>query len=954
MSHHLTQQQYNVTLVHNGKAAPIYIDASGQDGSGLKLVAQSLASDIELVTGVLPTVVTEQAETACDMAIVAGTIGSSKLIDELVAKGKLELSSLKHKRESFQIQVIEQPFDNVAQAIVIVGSEKRGTFYGLYHISSLIGVSPWVYWGDVQPAKSSEISIPASKLSYTSKEPSIKYRGFFLNDEWPSLGSWAMNQFGGFNEEMYKPIFELVLRLKGNFMWPAMWSAVFSENGKSYPLANAELADAYGIVMGTSHHEPLFRAGEEWQHIYKQYSESNDWDFEVNREAITRFWEDGVIRNKHLESIITLGMRGERDSELGGTLEQNINRLKDIIMTQKSLLKKHGLEHAPQALVVYKEVEEFWHGSDTIPGLKHWDVLNDVTIMLSDDNFGNMRTLPVDEDRNRPSGWGIYYHFDYHGGPRSYEWVNTTPLEKVWEQMTMAFEYGIRDIWIVNVGDLKPNELPISYFMELAYNFEELGTGQYNKTQPFIRQWAKQQFGHVVSDETVEDIAQLLNDYTRMNGKRKPEVIYPDTYSFTEYKEAERMLEEALEIERKADAVAKQIPASHQDAYYQLVYYPAVASATVKKMNLYAGWNQLYSNQEHPSQLANTYAALTEQAIKRDQELEQYYNETMSGGKWRGMMSSPHVGYVNWNADGWHYPEVTSVQPQQEQAKLIVHAEGRIVMEQGALRPFYDLMPESKNLTISNGGVESFEYKVSTNQDWIVCEPAIGHVTTGESIEVSIDWAKLRTSGSGSLSISGAGQTVQITISAQLVDRSELPQETFIETAGVIAIEAEHTSARVAAPHTEWQVIEQYGRSLSSLKLLPSTASFKQVTDAPYVEYRIYAAEDAQYELTTVLAPSNPLSVESRLRYAVAFDEQEPVVVDTVSEHYTPGKTRDWEQAVLNNAHLKTTAHQLTKGAHTLRIYHLDAGIVLQKLVLSRGSLPYSYFGPQESYFHKG
>lgn len=951
-SNHLTQQQQNVTLVHNGKAAPIYIDASGQDGTGLKLVAQSLAEDIQLITDVLPVVTTEPV--ASDIAIIAGTIGSSKLIDQLAEQGKLDYSFLQHKRESFQIQVIQQPSGDIAQAIVVVGSDKRGTFYGLYHISSLIGVSPWVYWGDVHPAKSSELSIPSSKLSYTSKQPSIKYRGFFLNDEWPSLGSWTMNQFGGFNEGMYKSIFELVLRLKGNFMWPAMWSAVFSENGKSYPLANAELADAYGIVMGTSHHEPLFRAGEEWQHIYKQYSDSNEWDFDINREAITRFWEDGVIRNKNLESVITLGMRGERDSELGGTLEQNINRLKDIILTQKSLLKKHGLEHAPQALVVYKEVEKFWHGSDTVPGLKHWDVLNDVTIMLSDDNFGNMRTLPVEEARNRQSGWGIYYHFDYHGGPRSYEWVNTTPLEKVWEQMTMAYDYGIRDIWIVNVGDLKPNELPISYFMELAYNFEELGTGQYNKTQPFIRQWAQQQFGHVVSGDIVSDIAELLNDYTRMNGKRKPEVIYPDTFSFTEYKEAERVLAEVIELERKADAVAELIPASHKDAYYQLVYYPAVASANVMKMNLYAGYNQLYSGQEQPSQHANTYASLTEQAIKRDQELEHYYNETMSGGKWRGMMSSPHVGYVNWNADGWHYPEVTVVEPLQEQAKLIVHTEGRVQSGNGALRPFYDLKHEKQTLTLSNGGAESFEFKLSADQDWIVCEPMTGQILLGETVEVSIDWEKLSASATGSLLISGAGQSVQLTVNAEVTDRSKLPNETFIETAGIIAIEAEHTSDRVASPHTEWQVIEHYGRSLSSIKLLPSTASFAGPTEAPYVEYKIYTTEATQYDLTVVMAPSNQLSVESRLRYAVAIDEQDPIVANTLSDDYTPGETQDWEQAVLNNAHIHTTSHQLTKGEHTLRIYHLDAGIVLQKLVLSQQPLPYSYFGPQESYFHKG
>lgn len=276
--------------------------------------------------------------------------------------------------------------------------------YGLYHISELIGVSPWVYWGDVAPEKRSNLVISENKLKVTSKEPSVKYRGIFLNDEWPSMGTWATNKFGGFNEELYDKVFELILRLKGNYLWPAMWSTTFSEDGKSIPIANAQLADKYGIVMGTSHHEPMFRAGLEWQNVYKNYGTSNLWDFSENKDAITKFWEDGVLRNKDYENLVTLGMRGESDSPLKGGMEENINLLKDVITTQKKLLEKHDFGDTPKVLTIYKEVEEYWNGSNTVEGLKDWDELDDVTIMFADDNFGNVRTLPTQEERDREVG----------------------------------------------------------------------------------------------------------------------------------------------------------------------------------------------------------------------------------------------------------------------------------------------------------------------------------------------------------------------------------------------------------------------------------------------------------------------------------------------------------------------------------------------------------------------
>ena len=487
------------TIAAKDSAASLYLDAKGEDYDGLSLIAASVAKDISLVTKekAKANVVTK-TESLKEYAIIAGSIGNNAVIDSLIEQGKVDASQIKGKREVYRIQVVENPVANVKKAIVVIGSDKRGTIYGLYHISEKMGVSPWVYWGDATPVAKDVVQIPEKELTVTSKEPSVKYRGIFLNDEAPSLTSYAKKKFGGYNQYFYENVYELILRCKGNYLWPAMWSNTFSEDGKgTNKLANAELADKYGIVMGTSHHEPLCRAGVEWQNKYRQYGTSNAWDFNANETAITKFWEDGVARNKN---FYTLGMRGESDSSLSGTKEENIALLKKVITAQKDILKKNNLSDAPQVLTVYKEVEDYWHGTDKAEGLKKWDVLNDVTIMLCDDNFGNMRTLPTKEDKNRKGGYGMYYHFDYHGGPTSYEWVNTVPLTKTWEQMNMAYEHGIDNIWIVNVGDLKPMEMNISYFLDMAYDYDTWGTNGKDKITEYRKNWVKQQFGENTSD----------------------------------------------------------------------------------------------------------------------------------------------------------------------------------------------------------------------------------------------------------------------------------------------------------------------------------------------------------------------------------------------------------------------------------------------------------------------
>ena len=947
----------DVPLVQGGVAAAIYVDPNGSDYDGLSLVAQSFASDVNLVTGITPSIITNK-NLLSGTVLIAGSIGNNDLIDSLIAAGRLDVSAVTGKWETYKIQVVDNPVTGVTKGIVVAGSDKRGAIYGVYHISELIGVSPWVYWGDVVPAHQTDLVFSSSQLNFTSNEPSIKYRGVFLNDEAPSLTSWCANKFGGLNENFYDKLFVVILRLKGNYLWPAMWSNVFSTDGQSEPLANAEHADAYGIVMGTSHHEPMCRAGAEWQRVYSQYGTSNAWDWTTNKTAITAFWDDGIKRNGAFENVITVGMRGENDTPLipNGTMQQNVDTLKEVITVQKQILSDNGLGNVPKVLVIYKEVLDYWYGNGTVTGLKDWSGLSDVTVMLAEDNNGNVRTLPEQAERNRAAGWGMYYHFDYHGGPKSYEWVSTVPIEKTWEQMSMAYDYGCRNLWIVNVGDFKPMELGISYFMDLAYDFNTYGTNGINKTVEYTRNWVTRQFGSFASSDTINGIADVLSGYLRLNQANKPEGTSASTFSIANYNEALRELAKANNLIAKAQMYDALMPASYKDAYYQLVYYPAVASANVRKMWLYKALNQKYYGFSQKSVLANYYATLTQQAIQADIDMQSYYNNTMAGGKWRGMMSSPHVGYPSWDSTGWAYPTVSNMTPISG-SRMIVNVEGGTsgyTSGTATLPSFTNVGNESYGITISNGGNTSFTYTVAANVAWIKLDNTQGTVQTGRTIGVSVDWSKVSATSSGVITVTGSGQTVNVNVTAEVINTSGFSDKTFVETHNLISIEAEHTSNRVANSGLDWKTIDNYGRTLSSVKMYPDTLSNTTYTTAPYLEYKIYANNTGSYTLTTYSAPTNNLSASSRLQYAISFDGAAPIVADALPAGFKAGDNSNqyWTGDITRNAHITTTSSiSLTKGTHTMRIYGLDAGLVLQKFVLSYGTLPSSYYGPEESFY---
>ncbi|MCR4775282.1 MAG: glycosyl hydrolase 115 family protein [Saccharofermentans sp.] len=929
---------------------------SGSD-KGVLRVASALAEDIRKATGchvkaarVIRTFDTGNGTAqGCRLVIAAGIWNESGYAEFASANGFVIPDAVKNGREQFSIDF---RLEDDRVIVFITGSDKLGTEYGLLHISSLFGVSPWHYFADSVIEKKETVDIPEEKLRFVSKRPSIEYRGFFLNDEWPSLGSWVTNAFGDFNEDFYEKVFDLLLRLKGNFLWPAMWSAVFSEDGRAFPTASAELADELGIYMGTSHHEPLFRAGEEFSH-YMSGSNSEgygaDWSFYTNPEGLKRFWEDSVIRNKDFRSLITIGMRGERDSKILGedaTLKDNIDLLKNTITAQKEILDKHGLGDAVKVLALYKEVEDYFYGDKDTEGLCSWKGIEDATLLLSDDNFGNLRTVPDEKIRDRKAGWGIYYHFDYHGDPISYEWVNSTPLIKAWEQLTTAYEYGIRKIWIANVGDLRPQELPLSYFMSLAYDFEKWS--EPDLTDDFLLEWIDEQFGGSLDEEEKKDVFDILFEYPSFNGDRRPEATHPDTFKFSDSLEAFEELGRADQLENLAESLGTDFESDRGNALFGLVQFPAVASANLRKMMIYAGLNRLLAGW-------NVYAAgyvgeLLKKTIEKDKELVRQYNEDMNGGKWKGMMSSKHVDFVNWNDEGSEYPEPVYLKMEVCNDTLVsVNLNTPVVIGKDLDGIVFSSLEDNTEaifvMSIKDG------ISVSTDHEWISidCHKLLEGMMC---VNVSINWEQLGQDSEGAVSVSFGSEQTKIPVKAKVFDKSLYSPQTFVESLGYIGISAGCFADSYVPEGSGWLIMRNYGKALSALKPYPITKDYEDA-EAPSLTYRFVINNEGTYHITFCLLPNNNPKKGSRVRFLSELDGKLTEHF-MLPENYGIGTPKDvnWGTAVLNNQRKISFDADLAKGEHVLVFKVPEAGCVLEKIEIDQ-TVDESFYGCPFTYIKK-
>ena len=596
---------------------PCCILTSAQEMEGVIMAVKNLTEDIGKVCGKQPQLKTEGVQNRC---IIIGSI-ETPLIQDLIKKGKIDGKELKGKNEKYLLQTVDNPAEGVEKALVIAGSDKRGTIYGVYELSKQIGVSPWNWWADVPVEPQKDIYIKPG--TYTDGEPKVEYRGIFLNDEWPCLGSWANEKFKGFNSKFYKKVFELVLRLRGNFLWPAMWGSAFYDDDPQ----NGILADKMGIVMGTSHHEPMAAAQKDWSR-----RRNGAWNYQTNSEALKEFWTFSAERAKNWETAYTVGMRGDGDEPMSE--DANVDLLQKIVKDQRKILKKvtgKKPEDILQVWALYKEVQDYYDKGMRVP--------DDITLLLCDDNWGNVRKLPDLDEKPRKGGYGMYYHFDYVGAPRNSKWINISPIPRVWEQLNLTYEHGVRKLWIVNVGDLKPMEYPITFFMDMAWNPERFNA---QNLQQHTVDFCRQQFG----DNYAEDIACILNTYPKYNRRITPELLDADTYTFN-YGEWERVKGEYDALATEALRIGFLMPERYKAAYDQLISVPVQLCANLYGMYYAQAMNRRLAAEGNPE--ANRWADEVEMRYRRDSLLTDYYHTRISGGKWNHLMGQVHIGYTSWN-----------------------------------------------------------------------------------------------------------------------------------------------------------------------------------------------------------------------------------------------------------------------------------------------------------------
>jgi len=933
--------------VQRGDAADLLV--SPDDFKVVQIAARNFADDVERVTGKKPGIISRPTR-ASRYSVIIGTLGKSPLIDSLVRAGRLNLEQLRGKWESFVVATVPNPLPNIEMGLVIAGSDRRGTAFGIFELSQAIGVSPWYWWADVPPARHSNLFV--SSGIKRAGPPSVQYRGIFLNDEDWGLQPWAAKTFdpqlGDIGPKTYARIFELLLRLKANTLWPAMHSCTKAFN--LYP-DNKVVADDYAIVMGSSHAEPMLR-----NNVTEWTEKPENYDYTRNADGVRKYWDDRVAQNGRYENIYTLGMRGIHDSAIVGpkTQPERIEVLEQIFADQRAMLARHVNADAtkvPQIFCPYKEVL-----ADYRAGLK---VPDDVTIVWPDDNHGYIRNFPTAEELKRTGGFGVYYHISYLGAPLSYLWLDSTPPALIWEEMSKAYDHGVRKFWMLNVGDLKPAEIGIDLFMQMGW---DISRWQRDNLNEFLESWARSQFGVAHARE----IAAVMEQYYRLGFARKPEFLQwhlvsekprPSDLTPVDYgDEVQRRLAAYDALMRDADRLYEKISPSQRDAFFELIVYPARGAALA---NL-----RYFSFEKAAQYLAQGRASASEWA-RRGQDADRrmtletdYYNQKVAGGKWLRIMT------IEMTKGQWpSFRMSTPMAPPALDRREVPEAAGLGVAIEGRLEP---VKPEEKDarlpvlsvftrdtrfIDVFNTGRRSAPWTAKASHPWITLNQLAGDLKDDTRLKVSIDWARAPKGedSSGTIEIQGGGSHHTITVPIFNPDKPPRADvKGFVELNGVVSIEAEHFTHKVDRSGSSWQIISGLGRTGDSIARFPTTAPGLDPANAPVAEYEFYLFTPGTVKTFAYLVPTHPILSGRGLRYAIGFDGEAPQLVEVGADLQVP--SRAWSLNVLNSSTMGTSNHEIkTAGKHVLKIYAVDSGVVLDKIVLDLGGLKPSYLGPSET-----
>jgi hypothetical protein len=778
--------------------------------------ASDLAQDISRVAGIKPELIQKRGENKT--LVIIGTIGKSEAVDQLISEKKVDASGIKGEWESYVLQRVKNPFNGVAEALVIAGSDRRGSIYGIYELSEMIGVSPWHWWADVPVRKRSTLTLRGD--IHKQGAPAVKYRGIFLNDEDWGLRVWSSKTFepetGNIGSKTYEKIFELLLRLRANYIWPAMHPDTRAFNFYS---TNKFLADVYGIVMGSSHCEQMLRDNvDEWK------TEANgEYNYVVNRDGVLKYWEQRVRENGRFENVYTLGMRGIHDGAMpgGGTEREKAERLHHIITDQREMLARlvnTNVAQVPQIFCPYKEVLPLYRLNPDIP--------DDITLVWPDDNYGYVRQFSNERERKRSGGAGVYYHVSYYGAPKDYLWLCSTPPALIAEEMCKAFDYGANKVWILNVGDLKPAELDIEFFLKLGWNPRSWdGTNTYT----LLEKQLARDFGALNAPE----LTSILAEYYRLNFQRKPEHLgigLTNTFSTSlNGDEVQQRLGAWRALARRLDNAEKNVSAESRDAFFELVGYPVRAAVAMNERALNTTKYCATGNEQ--------FLSAAKKAQSEVVRLTDSYNDEIAGGKWRGMIS--------WNPRG---------------------------------QVDFKVPPVNTNST---------EMTVKANGNRIV-------------------------------------------------------------------IEAEHAQF-ISGKDSAWRVIRGLGYNGEVVSVFPTTTATRSTpehirAESPCLKFSVQLNIAGEWKTTVRALPTFSIEAGKPQRVAIAWDDAPPKVISFPVS--TSERDRQWQQNVLRNiADASSTDTVSNAGAHTLSVWMVDPGIVIDQIVAdTAGASEFGYIGPAETH----
>ncbi|WP_281298650.1 glycosyl hydrolase 115 family protein [Flavobacterium limnophilum] len=921
------------------KASILYDNAIALDS----ILAYSLAEDIFKVTGFKP-LVTKNKATASGNVIVIGQ-SQSELVQSFLDK-KTDWKSFEKQWESYLFKVIDQPTTNIKKAFIIAGTDPRGTAYGVYAISERIGVSPWYWWADVPVAQQKELVL--SQNLFQSKAPSVKFRGIFLNDEDWGLRPWASKTFepevGNIGPKTYSKIFELLLRLKANTIWPAMHegtTAFFNVPG------NAKIAEAYQIVFGSSHAEPMLRNNvDEWKE-----KTMGQFNYVSNKENVLKYWEDRVKESKNVDTIYTIGMRGVHDSKMEGvkTNKEGAELLTHIIEDQRKLFETYINRDAtkvPQAFTVYKEVLELYDEGLQVP--------DDVTLVWTDDNYGYIRRLSNEQEQKRSGGGGIYYHASYWGRPHDYLWVDSVHPALLREEMMKAYQSNCKEIWILNVGDLKAIEYSTQLFMDMAYDaptFEDASN---------VKKQMSTFYSSIFGKTYGKSIADMKWEYFDLAFERKPEFMgWSQTEPTTKTKqtaynpfffgdENQKRINKYQNLENQVSSLKDKLPKDLQDAYFQLIYYPAKAASLMNKKFLYADKASIYGKQGRLN--AKDYALKSENAFNEIKTITQEYNQ-IANGKWNGIMDmSPRKLPV------FDMPkiEIPLQADNIDSVGILVENEIDSSFNESKLPTYSQDSNTSHFIDIFLKKESVISWKLQNLPDWIIANKTSGILNAKESnnerIQISVDWNKWskKQPKNAQFSINYDNKTKSINLNID-TNSISLPKKSFIAIEDKVVIYAQNfTSLKNQEPY-QWKKIDGLGYSKAAMQAYPLTSEPLQTSNldknAPCLEYQIYLNNSDSFlnpELILNAIPTLPITNKHGVRVGVQWNEEPIQIVDFA----TIGRSEEWKQNVLSNKASKKVALKSTiKGKNTLKIYMIDEGVALDYFYLNLNKntpLPYS------------